>query len=77
MAFKRSFAPAIANSVNVKALRNNQTEKKAVGTAKSNKVAEGDLRFWIPLAAPSFEISLQSCLYHFLCGKRLFIQIEK
>ena len=77
MAFKRSFAPAIANSVNVKALRNNQTEKKGDGTAKSNKVAEGDLRFWIPLAAPSFEISLQSCLYHFLCGKRLFIQIEK
>ena len=45
MAFKRSFAPAIANSVNVKALRNNQTENKADGTAKSNKVAEGDLRF--------------------------------
>ena len=45
MAFKRSFAPPIANSVNVKALRNNQTENKADGTAKSNKVAEGDLRF--------------------------------
>ena len=52
MAFKRSFAPAIANSVNVKALRNNQTEKKDDGTAKSNKVAEGDLRFQLPLTAP-------------------------
>ena len=77
MAVKRSFAPAIANSENVKGLRNSLTGNLHDGTAKSNKVAEGDLRFWIPLAAPSFEISLQSCLYHFLCGKRLFIQMQK
>ena len=45
MAVKRSFAPAIANSENVKGLRNSLTGNMHDGTAKSNKVTEGDLRF--------------------------------
>ena len=47
MAFRRSFAPAIANSANVKGLPNDQSENLVDGTVKSNKVAEADLRFWI------------------------------
>ena len=45
MAFRRSFAPAIANSANVKGLPNDQSEDLVDGTVKSNKVAEADLRF--------------------------------
>ena len=40
MAFRRSFAPAIANSANVKGLPNNQSEDLVDGTVKSNKVAK-------------------------------------
>ena len=42
MAFRRTFAPAIVNSANVKGLRNNPSEELVDGTAKSNKVAEDD-----------------------------------
>ena len=48
MSFKRTFAPAIANAANVKSIIDSLPSLD--GTAKSNKVAEGDLRFWIPLA---------------------------
>ena len=49
MAFRRNFAPAFSNSANVKSLQ----EEIPVddGTSKANKVAEDDLRFWIPHAA--------------------------
>ena len=59
MAFRRSFAPAIANSANVKGLPNDQSEDLVDGTVKSNKVAEADLRFWIPLAAPLLREGVQ------------------
>ena len=49
MSFKRTFAPAIANAANVKSIIDSLPSLD--GTAKSNKVAEGDLRFWIPLAS--------------------------
>ena len=48
MAFRRSFAPAIANSANVKGLPNDQSEDLVDGTVKSNKVAEADLRRYTP-----------------------------
>ena len=49
MVFRRNFAPAAANSANVKFLQ----EEVPVddGTSKASKVAEDDLRFWITDAA--------------------------
>ena len=59
MAFRRSFAPAIANSANVKGLPNDHSKDLVDGTVKSNKVAEADLRFWIPLTAPHLREGVQ------------------
>ena len=52
MSFRRTFAPAIVNSSNVKGLHNSHSEQLVDGTVKSNRCAEGDFHFWIPLAAP-------------------------
>ena len=52
MAFKKSFAPSVANSSNVKGLRVYSSGPIDDGTAKSNAVAKKDLAFWIPQAAP-------------------------
>ena len=43
MTFRRSFAPAIANSANVKGFPNDHSKDLVDGTVKSNKVAEADL----------------------------------
>ena len=51
MAFKRTFAPFLINSFNVKALHPQLTEPIDDGTAKSNAIARKDLEFQIPLAA--------------------------
>ena len=50
MAFRRNFQPAVANSANVKAILHNSPIDD--GTAMANQIAERDLRFWIPHAAP-------------------------
>ena len=51
MGFKRTFAPSLINSSNVKALHPQLTEPIDDGTAKSNAIARKDLELWIPLAA--------------------------
>ena len=49
MAFRRNFAPAVANSMNVKALQ--EQSRIDDGTSRANAIAEKDLQFWIPQAA--------------------------
>ena len=48
MAFRRSFNPALINSANVKALRDQSSARIDDGTSKSNEVARKDLAYWIP-----------------------------
>ena len=52
MAFRRSFNPALINSANVKALRDQSSAAIDDGTSKSNEVARKDLAYWIPVAGP-------------------------
>ena len=49
MAFRRNFAPAVANSMNLKALQ--EQSRIDDGTSRANAIAEKDLQFWIPQAA--------------------------
>ena len=58
MAFKRTFAPALINAANVKAIRESSVPIDD-GTAKSNTVAEKDLAYWIPVAAPFLREGVQ------------------
>ena len=52
MAFKRTFAPAVINAANVKALHIQSSLPIDDGTAKANEVAKKDLAYWIPVVAP-------------------------
>ena len=51
MAFKKTFAPALINAANIKAIRDSSLPIDD-GTAKMNQVAKKDLVYWIPVAAP-------------------------
>ena len=59
MAFRRNFAPAVANSMNVKGLQ--EQSRIDDGTSRANAIAEKDLQFWIHL-----DFICESLTYKFL-----------